>query len=557
MSTSPKGNVWQIVVLSAVMSQIGARQELAIDGVKVSRIPTPSEGAGLAASDVARSDFPELNFYIFLPRTSPEIIAAHQYALNCTLSHATLPKSSRVAAGGHLLVVNLHEWIPKEDRRQRTIEVLNENLRDDHFYFREKESIETAPYEYKGKRYTRKWKFFNLFGPHIDPEAASILKKGTGLDTPIIYGPRWLYASLSTLDGGIYYELRGYDQFNQKQWLASLGADEGFSRDNAGDSLAGLFRSGVTGKPRQVVNLFGRVVRPNLGVPLVSITKDLADGVSDPKKHPIYSLMEFEFNGAELIGVLPNGFPTAFLADAQGNRVDVVPDNIAVDHLIPQPNTRRLQPLISCGRCHGDDDFLKPVRNDVRRLLDTRVQGKQLDVLADLKASLDQGGIDDLAGRYAGDFEDIYGVVRNALDRVAFRVAGRGTKDCWAAISSEYGAYYFEPVSPRTACAELGYVLPEEATREQAAKVFTALVPILPGVVSPEDPVVAAMRDPGSPRPAPGLADTAILVVRRDWDRIYSDVAVRAAQSPNKPQWRINYGQMLAPIPLVPLGGLR
>ena len=484
------------------------------------RIPNPADAVVMAAADSAVRPGPA--FYVFLPNPSREMIAAQTYAANCSFSCAGVPQSPEVIAGGHLLRFDLRRWTPDEKDLLRVVETLA-SYDDPYFYIRAKVLTTVAPYvAADGKRYTTALRDGVAFGPHIPAEATLQLRGSTGLAVPIVYGPRWLGQSLRTLEGGLYYKLRGWDKLSQTEWLAEFGANEAASEALAGNSFAGKFRSNVTSKPRRGVVFFGVATRPTSGFPLVALTQDISDGQTDPKQHPIYSLLKFEFAASELIAVLPNGFPAAFLANAKGEIQTFVPPDIAKDHTIPPPHTALLEPLMSCGRCHGPDDFYKPFSNDVKRLL------RRIDVYGDLGKRDQLQAVDEIAGKYSGEIEDAFVLARNACERACFRATGFGTADCWRFIVTEWDAYRYDDVTTQRAALELGFEFTAGMSDNETAAAFAGLTPPLSAVagqpIAAENPVIASLGD---------ILDAGedeavrLTISRPDWERVYGEAALR------------------------------
>lgn len=516
------------------------QEQLTLAGVKATRVPWCADAMLAAAQDAAALE-EQLGrgaasgcLYVFLPQPSKEATAGYVYSLNCSISQASTPLIPTSAYGGHLLRISLPDWCGDEAGLTRVLKTLT--TYEDPYLYVEDKALVTVP-EYKandGKKYTTALRTVRQFAPHIDQAAAASLKEMTGLDMPLVYGPRWLGLSLGTLNGGIYYKLRGYDKLNLKQWFALFGASQAASDALDGDSFVGIFRSGVTGSPRRAVGFFGVAVRPAHGIPFVGVTQDIKKGKIDPARHPGYSLLDFEFDASEAIAVLPNGFPAAFLANGAGERADFVPPDIAADHTVPPSyGTNQLQPLISCGTCHASDDFWKPCPNNIARLLKLREAGGALrfDVFADFgatKKGLSQKEIfDKLRGKYSGDLEDALVLARNAMERAAFKATGMGTADCWKAIGAEWQAHEYDEVTARRACLELGWRLDDGCSEAEAAEAFAALVGVLPPIpgtrppLHPENPVIHALKD---------YADEEldrIKVTRADWDHVFRDAALR------------------------------
>lgn len=195
-------------------------------------------------------------------------------------------------------------------------------------------------------------------------------------NVPVVEHRWFLRKLLSTLpdggSGGLYYKFRGVPA-TQSEFLREFGgfpereAQAALDRTRSDQKAAMLF-SGVTGKPRAMTmfHSFGGHTAHNQG--LIMITQDFADDNKDPRANPIRSLEELRFDATEIIAELRNGLHVFALYDGQGRRQDAAPDKIVRDHQIPAPYTNRLQAAISCIRCHGPDDGIKPMPNEIPEL---------------------------------------------------------------------------------------------------------------------------------------------------------------------------------------------
>ena len=297
--------------------------------------------------------------------------------------------------------------------------------------------------------------------------------------------------------------------------MESLGASLADVERSEADERAGIIRSAVTGKPRQIVVFYGRNVLPSAGYPLVTVTHDIQDGDVDPRQSPLQNLLAFDFRASEVIGVRPNGMLVYALFDAAGNLQDSVPDNIAHDHTIPAPYTARLEPAISCIRCHGPHEGFQPFVNDVQTLL----RGT-LAVVDDLTA-LDQGVpeiVDRVQRLYGGDLSEPLRLVRNSHENAAMRACGLGVREASAAVSAAFGEYRYALVTARTVCRDLGYEVGDDGATDLLAR----LAP---------------------PRPADPLTDLSLEHAtiaqlqaglgcgRAEYEPVYPDFATRALES--------------------------
>lgn len=297
--------------------------------------------------------------------------------------------------------------------------------------------------------------------------------------------------------GGLYYELVGVDKkpakgTAQDAFLAKLGAPKVVKSDQR---LA-MFRSDVTGKPRRADFFYGTEVRPSVGAPLIFLTHDVKDGDIDNTRHPMLSLLNVKDAARELIATKPNGFQYYALFAGNGDLQDEAPPDVVVDRTVPAPHTPRLQ-IISCIRCHGSDDGLKPMHNDVPKLnvlfdnlgggklFDLREQREQLDAYKGEPAKALNRGRDD----YAEAVLRAVGPWRNeGAQAHIVRAVSKHVGDLW-------NAYAYDTIGAEEAIAEL---LPNHSHGANAAAEFTRCIPVDPrfrnAVGVPEDGRIMALK---------------------------------------------------------------
>lgn len=280
-------------------------------------------------------------------------------------------------------------------------------------------------------------------GGWLPLDAAAELRALTGSAVPILDARWWVQQALLP---PAYYQFAGIAE-SKSAWYASLGVDPGTIRDEYAHRGANLIRSGVTGKPR-------RLSRWPTPAGAVWNTYDVkrADGVHDPFRDPTFG-GSFDYDAGEYIATRPNGFHEYFIADAQGQRVDVVDPFIATDSTLGLAGA--LQPAASCIRCHNaaeSDQGLKSFSD---------VQSTLLSGVADLSAADPEtaarlaqfyGRQDRLQRELARDREDYAEAVALATGGLTPFAAG--------AAFSRLDASYRAPVTAEQACLELG-LLPE------------------------------------------------------------------------------------------------
>ena len=366
-------------------------------------------------------------------------------------------------------------------------------------------------------------------------EAGLALLGGSGT-VGTIYRADWFVAKVSsTLKDGKYYQFAGIetkpsDGTAFEAFLRKIGIDPKLLFNSSGRNSSGMFRSGVTGKPRRIDLFRNTVVPPTAGTGLTAITFDQNDDQQEAARDPIRNLSKFAFAGQEVIAEKPNGLHWFALFDNEGNLVASVPDNIATDALIPNPHTKRLHSMISCVRCHGigKDDGWKPFTNEVQILL----SGDGPDVLDDLSSAKSiPATLLDLAQRYRGRPETPLILARNTYSDMVFRLTkGMSVAQAAEGIGEVYKRYYYDMVNPQVAAAELGYLVTEDEPVEGApphrlyprsVEILKILLPPLPPAddgISPEDPMIAALKR--------GLA-----INRNQWEEVFTDAALRAMQT--------------------------
>ena len=163
---------------------------------------------------------------------------------------------------------------------------------------------------------------------------------------------------VSQVAGPAYYAWAGIPP-KEADFFKLFGVDAAVVSALSADSAANVLRSGVTRKPRRIVErpgVFGSVFQ----------TKDV-DAESpdrDPFRNPVdFREQKFNFQASELFALGANHLWRVALYDAAGNRVDAVPDKVAKDFA----GDGIIRPLVSCLRCHernGGLAGLQPFHDD-------------------------------------------------------------------------------------------------------------------------------------------------------------------------------------------------
>jgi len=502
--------VFALAVVLAAATLRAAEEEL--PGKPVA---TAAEAVGWALADIATLGEADRPFarYVWIPPWGDELwVAGLNFSLNTAASHATTLQLGTPIANGWMVRYDLRRLAPVEKQLERLRAVWDGLATQDPYFH--------VPATNTGLQAA-------VIAPHLKEEQAVALA-GLSLSTGAIYRADFLVVKmLSTLEGGKYYDFLQVDRqvseeektrgvTPQDKWLATLGVFEQTTRNLSGDQRSAIFRSAVTGKPRRIDVFYGL----GRGGNLCTITHDISDEDVGAGQHPIRNLLEFRDSAREIIVERPNGTHAFALTNAQGEFQDAAPDNVARDHTVPAPHTSRLQPAISCIRCHGPHDGLQPFGNDVKTILKSR-----LDVFADLGASEQntrEQVVDRLAGLYAGQLDAPDGPIgrgrrdygttlyRIALDSVFGVDDARIVAELSHAVSDIFSSYRYDVVSPERACLELGL---EVGDGEGIAGLDRLLGD--PSLAIVVDPVVGSLR-------------AGISINRTEFEQVFVDLSLQA-----------------------------
>lgn len=270
--------------------------------------------------------------------------------------------------------------------------------------------------------------------PTLNLEALNYLYLTTGSQTPVVSHEYFIFRALSAIQekedgrdtvysviyGGLYYDLSGIRRVNKKgtdeeNLLARLGLGNVEAGVKAADIFnklpsdrrVAVFQSLVTGRPRRID--FQRTLAGGVGdnQSIIIITQDLAAKNIDIGTHFMLNLLELakgnKVAAKEVIWELPNGLHGFALFDGNGKLLDEAGPDVVADTTIPSPYGTRLQPAISCIRCHAPDSGWRHVENDVTKL--TGPDGVDIFGDNDPKGKKQGDVVTRLVDLYGGDME--------------------------------------------------------------------------------------------------------------------------------------------------------
>jgi hypothetical protein len=462
--------------------------------------------------------------YVWNADADKDVAAAVSFAVNTAISKATTIQRLESVAGGRLIRIDFERLCPKDADLKRALQLWDRLAEQDRaFYIREHEA--TAPYVAEdGKTYRHKWKvaFGSQCGIYTGPDTPPDMKECVRLtvmtktSTPIVRAKRLTVKSLSQLDG-FYYEFAGIRKSQRaglsdfEQFLDDHGVDLKKAKELRAERRAAVLRSGVTAKPRAIEEIQGL-----LGTAVW--TEDIVDDNRNPKAHPVLTLLDPKFDAIEAIALKSNGMCDFALFNGKGELQNAVPDNVTKDHTIPAPFTARLQPAISCIRCHATGKGFRTLRNDIQTLLRSKPEGGyRFDIVGDDSVKDSRDAIDRLAGLYRGNLERLDRGRQDYSDSVFLATGGLSVEQVAGHVHAIQDEEQFSEVTAQRMCRYLGVGVNEDEA-----------VPVLRGLLHPE-------TAPGGREDARiGFLKAGLSITTQDADEILPDALIRSRSAYHK-----------------------
>lgn len=562
-------SAWIVAGFGVVFAWLGLLSA-GVFGFEATRVSTPRDAVRIAIEDCSKLSPADQPFarYFWLPQGTPDELAAFQYTLNAALSNAQSIQYARPVSK-NLVAIDLRSVLPDASDFVRVVTVLEQYV-DPYFHTLQRvqvvevgqfvvvvsklavlksgaKTIGELPRGALGKVASQQGAWLQIacdgrrgwvavkdvalvsFGLHILPRPeldkeqivnAEFLADLTQSRCPIFTYPLFQSLALSTVDGGIYYDLIGVEGLNLTQALAVFGVARGDLINADRTNRTAVFASRVTSRPRAGVFGFASGVRPTDGTGLWTVTEDIGADDVDPEQDAIDNLAGAKFAGGEGIFQRENGTLAGLVWNNQDVLLDEVPPEIARDNRSPAPFHARINGWFTCFRCHEDTGY-QDFGNDVATIADaggvifgdlTATPGKELSV------------VDELRAQYAGDLDRPIDEARRAHAAVVFRATGKPYEEVRSAVVSIYEAYENSWITPQVALRWVGFDVKASDAKELFGKVIPPL-PVNALGVSPEDSAILGLRayDVGNETRSGGP----LLWVRR-FERIYPDLALRA-----------------------------
>jgi hypothetical protein len=383
----------------------------------------------------------------------------------------------------------------------------------------------------------------NTYDFRIEKELVSIKVKGPGVhcpsvvqvsaltesDVPIVRFDWFINKVGSSTDGGLYQFFTGQVDsegkfITQSALLKRFGVTQDTITRLRSDSRSTMLQSQITGKPRSVLVFPTLSNTPGVNQGLCLITEDISDSEIEAESDPIRAVDSFDFSATEIIIERPNGlFLYALGKKEEDGTIQLIaeaPANVAVDHNIPRPFTKRLELYSSCRTCHEttQEAGIKDVPNDLKDLLINR---RGVNIFGDTNSVNQFDQVNRVSGLFGADLEKAFRRSREDLDDSVYKLKRMSV----LAQEQEKKAPYQSTVDSGTSFKKILYdyryelVTPETALREIGADSlsFDSAVPILNRDITgfiPEDPWVASLRAGRS-------------IPRKRFEIIYADLAIR------------------------------
>jgi hypothetical protein len=402
---------------------------------------TPAEAVRAAAADLEslpsaiRGQTRYLQLTAADEKQSAQQTKALSYLLNSISRVRPLAIPVRVAEGGRLVRVNLASYADfKKPGTYQELFGAWEKLAETDPYFHLRTQVVAA-----GEKTPRT---VTTDGGWVDLAAAARLKQMSTSFGAVLRADYFV----TQVAGSAYYAWAGVPA-KEDDFFKQFGVDAATLGSLAADSAANLLRSGVTRKPRRIIERPGA-----FGGLWQSKDVDAESPDRDPLRNPVDidlgkgATQKFNFQASEVFALGANRLWRVAVFDAAGNRTDVVPDKVAKDYT----GDGIIRPMLTCIRCHernGGAAGLQPFHDDQTDLVASAGIRSYLPEVAQRIAEVYDNPA--LGRAMTRDREDY-------ADAVARCTGGMTPAEVTDALSGMFAAYADEQVTPQRAAGELG-----------------------------------------------------------------------------------------------------
>jgi len=460
----------------------------------------PATAAVLSITDLSSVPelFQPLCRYIWLRDSSKETYAATTLFINSVINRSSIAVKPPLVAGGALVRVEF--W-----RMGDTIEQVKEQVKLWDSLSEKDPQFHLSQVQTDGK--SKDKKTIVESAPHL----------GVPMPVGLCYRYDWLiHQGGTTADGGSYYDFRGLIPGKTKlnDYLTDRGVPlDRIRKKNALNRMVTI--SKVTGKVRAIELYESSDVPPSESPAIAAVTQDIFDDQTDPNFDAFLSLRGAKFQGQEVLVKLRNGCIEATLWNGEGILVTEAPPNLVMDYMIPDGHGKRLQPFISCVRCHGPNEMMQPATNQVKQLLDGRLRVLG-DTSADRFSQFDAiRQIQFLYGARQSQLDKVFQDTRDSFDAFTITTGSLTAKEACQAMTKAYNDYEYGYIDAALACDELG-IDPKDNPIETLARILPA--PDQNNVLATDARIGLLLT---SASDDPKLAKQSLKITRRQWETLY------------------------------------
>lgn len=521
-------------------------------------VTSPREAVQLALADAEKlSEHDQrLARYVWIPDW---IEASSGFAQVALVANSTLSRTSNIiqpatVAAGKLARIDLARFATSDEQ---LIEIVNlyEQLRATDNYFNvevvltPETAVVVTPANSRATKSAAtsppaRAKTTFAAAAYLYPEGAKLFAV-THSEVPIMRLDEWVAFTFSTVNGGQYYRLTGIENTLEKTIEKFAGKEAAGKVVRATEIMrraaaaaaktkepivqaasrldpelaktkAYIQFSGVTGRQRLVVFVYGAATNPAIGPQLVAVTLDIGEDNVDPNNDPLRGPTAYDrYDGGEAIFQLPNGLLAYLVFNAKDEIIASVPDNVAHDFAARSVRgnvaTARVFAGASCANCHdsqpskwGWQDVTNDLQGSLGTLLDDRgVSRGQADTLRAQQIA---------ASQFGSTNDELRNVLAPARltyqSRAQLATNHKTTRQTIAGVADSYWGYWYDAITAQVAARDLGQMLSPNAAQlfllraiEPAQSGHAADGSPL-GLVLREDAVLARLKSGHSAAPA-------------------------------------------------------